>query len=349
MTTSPGDGARIPGEEYQHNQGRTPLERGAEDSIAPGAIIGLSSPKLVGELRRWVANTPFHNVELTFRDPFAKENGPYLTVATSPAQRRLTSRASRLGSVLWLALARTTDPLKPVEDLPQPSLSSAVQASVLLGERRVACTRRWLGDLWAIEAHLSAELLPPPLGATGTTVTVAARGIELADVRLEPVSDLEPFLTAAMQRPGLASGLPGSRASDGPASFDAIQSLVLARVNLSPPTARYTELHRSMMELHELWASAHRAQMHFSGQDPAAAAQALMTLTEQMGTLAKSVPWWQEAGADAVSECVRSSVFSSDVRSLPAQQLWIDGAMNAAATKRWLDAWQEWYVLRPHW
>lgn len=312
----------------------------------------MGSPKLVGELRRRAANTPFHNVELTFRDPLATANGPYLTVATSPTNRHLTSRtsrASRLESVLWLALARLTDPVnQPAPDLPQPSLSPVVQASVLLGEHRVACTRRWLGDLWAIEAYLSAELLPPPLGATGTTVTVAARGIELTDVCLEPISDMEPFFTAAMQRPGLAFGPHGSRAPDGPASFEAIQSLVLACVNSSPPTARYAELHHSMMELHQLFPSAHSAQMHFSGQDPAAAAQALMTMTKQMGTLAKSVPWWQEAGADAVSECVRSSVFSSDVQSLPAQQLWRDGAMDSTATQLWADAWQEWYVLRPH-
>lgn len=346
MDMSSGDEARTPAENL-HLSGGMPREPASADPLFPAGILGLRSPQLPGELRSALADTPPHRVEIDFRDPLDAADDRFLTIAARPAQRRRSSRASTLEAALWLTRARLADPGKVVAaGVPAPALSAVEHASVLVEERRVACALRRLGDLWAIEVHLSAEVMLPWPGATGTAVTVVARGIDLGDVSLTAVTDLEPFVTAPTHGPGLPGSPRHFAAAFEPVTYGAIQALVLAHLREGPDTARFSDVHSWMLELHALWAAAHRAQMHFAGQEPEAAAQALTTLTNHMRALAVAAPWWLEAGAEAIAESIRYSVFASDVPSLPAQEQWRLGVSDSTTTRRWLHAWQQWYSLR---
>lgn len=349
MDTTPDHKARTPGPGRPLPQ-EDGSEPGGSHQAVRGPVIGLTSPRLVGQMRRARPVAPFHTTALEFSDPPAARSHRFLTVTTRPARRGPGSRSSRLETALWLARERLTAPADTTAgDQPAPVLSAVEHASVQVEGRPVACVLRRLGDLWAAEVHLSAEVLLPWPGAAGTTVTVVARGITVDEVRLDPVEDLEPFHAAAKERQGIRlSQQRRSSIPPEPVSFSSIQSLILAGLEDAPNPGRYAEVRNWMLDLHELWTAAHRAQMRFAGLEPAPAAQALDALMNHMRTLANAVPWWQEAGAEAVSESVRCGVFGSEVPSRPAQDQWARGITDAAAAKHWLQSWQQWYDRRPH-
>lgn len=350
MDTTPDHEARTPSAHRPLSPEGVSPEPGGSHEAARGAVIGLTSPKLVGQMRRARPSAPFHTTDLEFSDPSTPQSRRFLTVTTRPALRSRGSRAGRLETALWLARERLTDPGDTkAGDLPVPVLSAVEQASVRIEGRPAACVLRRLGDLWAIEAHLSAEVLLPWPGAAATTVTVVARGITLDEVRLDPVEDLEAFHATAEERQRIRLS-PQRRSSvpPEPVSFSSIQTLIVAGLEDAPNPGQYAEVRNWMLDLYELWTAAHRAQMRFAGLEPATAAQALDTLMNHMKTLANAVPWWPVAGVDAVSESVRYGVFGSEVPSLPAQEQWARGITDVAAAKHWLQSWQRWYDRRPH-
>lgn len=302
-------------------------------------------------------------VVLDFGDP-RDPAGPFVSVTSRPADRRWRPpRGALLEAALLSFNARLSDPggftadpggfaVGPSEFTsgpgvfdPAPPLSPVEHALIHVEERRVGCVTRRQGTSFAAYAFLSAEVLPPGPGSSGTLVSVAGRGIAVSDLRLAAVPDLDLLAAAALEQIGQRGDMSEFAAGTGPIRFGAIQELLQVSLGI-PGSARHAEVRPWMMELRTRWAEAHRAQMHFSGQDPEAAAQALLALLDQMQALSTVVPWWREAGAVALAESVRHAVFASDVPSRPAQDLWRLGVTSPGIEARWLHAWQRWYSQR---
>lgn len=351
MDKPPGDDSPTPAEVPEQHDGEMPLEPIWSDPMVPFAVLGLSAPRLAGRLHRIVAGTLFHDVELDFGEGDGLTAGRFITVTSRPShRRRALSRADHLAAALRLTRARLSETAGTAAGGPtEAALSDVEHSFVMVDGRRVACLLRRLGDLWAIEAYLSAEVLSPGPGSPSTAVTLVARGIDLSDVQLAPVSDLASFREAAGGAGVHTQDRVEPPRSKGPepAPFESIGALVLASLDPAPDVADPAEVHAWMLGLHRLWTPAHRAQMHFAGQNPAAAAGALTSMVDHMRTLSGSVPWWQEAGTDAVAESVRHSVFSSEVPSQAAQDHWTWGIRNPADAERWLQAWDWWFSQRP--
>lgn len=321
-----------------------PPEPEWSDPLAALAVLGLSEPRLSGRMVRSRFGTSM-DVTLEFGDAVDSSALPFVMVRTCPSVRRAGSRAARLDLALLTGqrrLRRLPEHPAPPEDI-RPS-SPVQHRTLLVAGIPVPGIYRSLEGLWAFEAHLSAQVLPPGPNSPGTLVTVVARGVDPAQVQLDPVNDLEPFRAAAHRARTTASGLKPASAAD--ASYKALEELVLAALRGGPDPDRYDELSEWMIELRGFWSAAHRAQMHFAGQDAAAAAAALNRLTEQMRTLSREVRWWDDDGSDAVAESIRYTVFGSPVASRAAQEQWERGIADPTARERWLQAWHHWHSLR---
>lgn len=316
-----------------------------EDPLAVPPVLGLAVPKLPGRVRQVLGNVHSHYVVLDFGDP-RNPAGPFLSVTSRPADRRRTPvRGVLLEAALLSFAARLSESSTPGADPHEAGLSPLEHATILVEETRAACVVRRQGDAFAAHVYLSAEVLPPGPGFPGTFATIVARGVELSEIRLTVVSDLSSFAALTLEHAEQEDAPPGFAQACASIRFGAIERLILTSLE-NPDPAGYAEVRRWMMELRTRWTEAHRSQMHFTGQDAPAAAQALMALLDQMKALSSAVPWWQEAGTEAVAESIRHAVFASDVPSRAAQDLWCCGIADPAAEARWLQAWQRWYSHR---
>jgi hypothetical protein len=63
-----------------------------------------------------------------------------------------------------------------------------------------------------------------------------------------------------------------------------------------------------------------------------------------MRELAMSVQWWSDAGAAAIAESIRYTVFDSEVASRPAQLLWRKAIDERGARADWLKEWERWHA-----
>jgi hypothetical protein len=84
--------------------------------------------------------------------------------------------------------------------------------------------------------------------------------------------------------------------------------------------------------------------MHYGNQPLAEASRSITMLVSQMRELAMSVQWWGDAGAAAIAESIRYTVFDSEVASRPAQLLWRTAIDERGARADWLKEWERWHA-----
>ena len=86
--------------------------------------------------------------------------------------------------------------------------------------------------------------------------------------------------------------------------------------------------------------------MRYGNQSLAEAHWSIMRLVSQMRELSMSVQWWGDAGAAAIAESIRYTVFDSEVASRPAQLLWRRAIGDRGARADWLRVWERWHTGR---
>src|SRR5580704_4556713 len=157
----------------------------------PGfGVFGLAEPKLrpaaLAETSQ--VNGEWDSISLAYGD-WEGADAPRVTVTT--AARRASESAREAEAELLWALAQERNRIAAHADIDEddpdepPEYSRTEQS---LGAERVAGLLGRQGNVWAarVEAH-------------GRIVTIVGRGLEPASVRLEPVTDLAPYLQGRNQ------------------------------------------------------------------------------------------------------------------------------------------------------
>jgi hypothetical protein len=218
---------------------------------------------------------------------------------------------------------------------------------VVAGAPRPATVQRAGSRFWA--ARCSYE---------DCTVTVVARDVDFASVRLEPVADPEPFLRARRDR---LAALRASAAPPEPAPADVAnphRALVDAVLHDSVYIGRRSRedlppRRREMRVTTGLWQAATVAQMRLADQPQHEANAAVTSIVNQLSRLQEEADWFtaqERLREGAIAETLMYGTgLREAVPSQPAQEAWRrlwDRRPHPERTlvdrRAWLDAWDRW-------
>jgi hypothetical protein len=220
-------------------------------------------------------------------------------------------------------------------------------------------TARWArirheASLWSAEVWLPIE--DRPVGARPRDRAVAlvvSRGVPVPDVALRLENDLQPLWDDgdAWSRRLISESTTAREAEPLPARDDltGLEELIGSAVAggaVGPHRERPLAPRKSRHNLRREWEAALATQIRYGNQAPAEASRSIMMLVSQLRELSTSVRWWDDAGAAAIAESIRYTVFDSEVPSRPAQLLWRTAVDERGARAEWLKEWERWHVER---
>ncbi|KJS53419.1 hypothetical protein VM98_25375 [Streptomyces rubellomurinus subsp. indigoferus] len=260
------------------------------------------------------------------------------------------------------------------------------------GPGRVRALREWItvdGEPRSVELHEDRPVLWPGdpgedgagpvwagrLRVGGQTVTVCGRGVAPGGVELGGIRDFERHLRG---RTELLRDLASRRARHVPVEerelppvigLEAHRALVAqsvaetAAIEAQVRAGRTPRLPRHLRgEVGAVrWEAAVRQQMRLATESREEAVAAVTAMVDHLNRLSQQTHWLigTAAGAAAVEEVVRYTVFASEVASLPAQraweQLWRERPAGGGAREweeqrlaeqLWLAAWEQWLAAR---
>jgi len=314
-------------------------------------VVALARPDL-GQGRLLCARSDLHShsVTLGYGDE-AAQDGPLVTVTThvlprtpwtdvaTPTQQALTGERDRLFHQAGI-------------DEPEPADAHTENRRMPLEDIGLVARIRHEGSLWAAEVRLSIE--DRPVGTHPRDLAfaiVVSRGVPVQALALRLEHDLRPLWDArdARVRLNTQRSAEDTKPEPLPATKDlsGLEELIGSAV-ASRPIGQNRERplapRRSLRDLRREWEIALQTQMHYGNQPLAEASRSIMMLVSQMRELSMSVQWWGEAGAAAIAESIRYTVFDSEVASRPAQLLWRTAIDEPGARADWLREWDRWHA-----
>jgi len=314
-------------------------------------VVALARPDLGhGRLMSARSNLYSHSVSLAYGDEAAPD-GPFVTVTTHVWPRTSWTDAA---TPTQQALAGERDRLfhQAGIDEPEPADAHAENRRMPLEDIGLVARVRHEGSVWAAEVRLSIE--DRPVGThprDRAFAIVVSRGVPVQAVALRLEHDLRPFWDArdAWVRRTTRRSAADTEPGPLPATKDltALEELIGSAVASRPighNRERQLAPRRPLRDLRREWDVALQTQMHYGNQPPAEASRSIMMLVSQMRELSMSVQWWGEAGAAAIAESIRYTVFDSEVASRPAQLLWRTAIDEPGARADWLREWDRWHA-----
>ncbi|QMU72006.1 hypothetical protein [Streptacidiphilus sp. P02-A3a] len=211
------------------------------------------------------------------------------------------------------------------------------------------------GPLWAARLSLGGTAAGDAAGAAAgaavadavaaaaghpgepVVVTVIGRGIAPERVGLRTAVELEPYALGRQRELDAVRSRRGRPVSVRDRELPPVQGLEAHRQLVERSVRQSLQLEadlragrkpRSPRGDHavagELWERTVRQQMRLAGEDRATANEAVTALVNQVVLLAERADWFPgtAAGAAAVEECIRYTVFDSEVPSVAAQRAW---------------------------
>jgi hypothetical protein len=321
------------------------------DSLAEPPVLGLAAPGLGdGRLLRNRSNAHSQLVTLGFGDE-TSASGPFVSVTTLSVPRM---PAPLVVAPARDALAAERDRMfyRASVDEPDPVDAQTTSGRLRVEGQFVTVRVRREGSLWAAQARVPAHLVPLGLGLHRHITTVVSRGVPLPSIDLNLVADLRPFWAArdAWLR---ARRQAGSRPSEPPswptraAGLSALKGLINSALGGHPPRPQQRRGPRHpVAELRREWVAALHTQMHYARQSREEASRAIAAMVSQLRELSLRVRWWDDAGADAIAESIRYTVFDSVVPSQRAQLLWTWAMGDPSRHAAWLAEWERWNAQR---
>lgn len=339
---SEGDGVQRAGE---GSNGRRDVRRElAEEDLRALAgrsfpVYAPTEPRSDAALPGWQqVNGVLVEVALAHGSWLAAE-GPYVAVRTTTAAAADQGGAESLREVVedereWLFSHAGVDE----QAGPGPVAESELWMDV--DGVPVRALLRAEGPLWAARLSLGGDGGPVgPGGRAGVpvVVTVTGRGIAPERVGLRTVVQLEPYalgrqreLDALRARRGQPThvrdrelppvqGLEAHRQLVDRSVRDALRLEADLSAGRRPRSAR-----GDRADAGELWERTVRQQMRLAGEDRETADEAVTALVNQLVLLAQQTDWFPGTAAAeaAVEECVRYTVFDSEVPSVAVQRAW---------------------------
>jgi hypothetical protein len=319
--------------------------------LARVPVVALARPDLgQGRLLSARSDLRSHSVSLAYGDE-AAQDGPLVTVTThvwarmswtdvaSPTQQALAGERDRLFHQTGI-------------DEPEPADAHTEKLRVPFEDIGLEARIRHEGSVWAAEARLSIQDRPAGTQPRDRAFAiVVSRGVPVQALALRLEHDLQPFWDARDAWVRLKSQRSAEDTEPGPLPAtkdlrgleDLIGSAVAGRP-IGQNRERPLAPRRSLRDLRREWEVALQAQMHYGNQPLAEASRSIMMLVSQMRELSMSVQWWGEAGAAAIAESIRYTVFDSEVASRPAQLLWRQAIDERGARADWLREWERWHA-----
>ena len=314
-------------------------------------VVALAKPDLGhGRLLSARSDLHSHSVSLAYGDEAAPD-GPFVTVTTYVWPRTsLTSVATPTQK----ALAGERDRLfhQTGIDEPEPAAARTENRRMPLEDIGHTARIRHEGSLWSAEVRLSIEDRPAGTQPRDRAFAiVVSRGVPVQALALRLEHDLQPLWKArdAWVRLKTQRSAADTEPEPLPATKDlrGLEELIGSAV-VSRPIGQNRERplapRRPPRDLRREWEVALRTQMHYGNQPLAEASRSIMMLVSQMRELSMSVQWWGEAGAAAIAESIRYTVFDSEVGSRPAQLLWRQAIDDRGARADWLREWDRWHA-----
>jgi hypothetical protein len=314
-------------------------------------VVALAKPDLgQGRLLSARSDPQSHSVSLAYGDETAQD-GPFVTVTTHVwARMPLTYVATPTQK----ALAGERDRLFHQTGIDEPEPPAAHTENLRMPFQDIGLTARIRheGSLWSAEVGLSIEDRPAGTRPRDRAFAiVVSRGVPVRALALRLEDDLQPFWDArdTWVRLKIQRSAKDAEPEPLPATKDLrgleelIASAVAARP-IGPDRERPLAPRRSLRDLRREWEVALQTQMHYGNQPLAEASWSIMMLVSQMRELSMSVQWWGDAGAAAIAESIRYTVFDSEVASGPAQLLWRKAINERGARADWLKEWERWHT-----
>jgi hypothetical protein len=332
-------------------RGQSSLEqlRGATLSRLP--VVALARPNLgQGRLLAAWSDSQSHSVSLAYGDE-ESQDGPFVSVTTHVWARTLLTGGA---TPTQTALAGERDRLfqQTGIDEPEPAAVHTANIGIPLDTADLRARVRHEESLWAAEVWLPIQ--DRPTGARPRDrafAIVVARGVPVSALALRLEDDLQPLWTArdAWARRKAQRPTHDVEAAPWPAVTDlrAIEALIDSAVTgrpIGPNRERPLTPRRPVHELRREWEAALQAQIRFGNQPLAEASRSITMLVSQIRELSTSVQWWGQAGAAAIAESIRYTVFDSEVASRPAQLLWRKAVDEHSARADWLKEWERWHA-----
>jgi hypothetical protein len=316
-------------------------------------VVALAKPDLgQGRLLAARADPQRHSVSLAYGDE-ESQHGPFVTVTTHVWARTFSTGGE---TPTQSALAAERDRLfhQTGIDEPEPADAHTENLRMPLDTADLRARIRHEDALWAAEVFLPIEDRP-----TGTRprdrafAIVVSRGVPIQALALRLEDDLQPLWNArdTWARLKIQRSADGSEVEPLPATEDlrALEELIdsaVARRPIGPNRERPLTPRRSLHDVRREWEMALQAQIRFGNQPPAEANRSITMLVSQIRELATSVQWWEDAGAAAIEESIRYTVFDSEVASRPAQLLWRKAIDELGARAEWLNEWERWHASK---
>jgi hypothetical protein len=330
---------------------QTSFEQLRSATLSRVPVVALAAPH-IGQGRLLAARSApqRHSVTLAYGDE-AAQDGPFVTVTTHIwAQTWLTHGVTPTQQ----ALAGERDRLFHQSGIDEPEPADSHAENLLISLENIDRRARVRHEecLWSAEVWLPIE--DRPVGARPRDrafAIVVSRGVPVHALALRLENDLQPFWDAhdAADRLKISRSAADTEVEELPAANDLtgleelIGSAVAGQPN-GPNRERPLAPRRSRHDLRREWAAALQAQIRYGNEPPAEANRSITMLVSQLRELSTSVRWWGDAGAAAIAESIRFTVFDSDVASRPAQLLWRKAIDERGARAAWLKEWERWHA-----
>jgi len=327
------------------------LEQVRRATLSRVPVVALAQPDLgQGRLLSARSDPRNHSVSLAYGDE-AAQDGPFVTVTTHVwARTPLTYGATPTQR----ALAGERDRLFHQTGIDEPEPADAHTENLRMPFEDVGLTARVRheGSVWSAEVWLSIEDRPAGSHPRDRAFAiVVSRGVPVQALALRLEHDLQPLWNArdTWVRLTAQRSAEDTEPEPLPATKDlrGLEELIGSAV-VGRPIGRNRERplapRRSLHDLRREWEVALQTQLHYGNQPLAEASRSIMMLVSQMRELAMSVQWWGDAGAAAIAESIRYTVFDSEVASRPAQLLWRKAIDERGARADWLKEWERWHA-----
>jgi hypothetical protein len=316
-------------------------------------VVALAQPDL-GQGRLLVARTDpqRHSVCLAYGNE-AAQDGPFVTVTTHVWAQTM---ATFVAPPTQQALASERDRLfhRAGIDEAEPVGAQTRNRRVPFDDTSLQARVRHEDSLWSAEVWLPIDARPAGARPRDRAFAIiVSRGVPGEAVALRLEDDLEPLWNArdTSDRLRIRRSAGNTGADPLPAATDlkGLEELIDSAVAGRPVGAgpeRPLAPRRSRHDLRREWEAALQAQIRYGNQAPAEANRSITMLVSQICELSTSVQWWGDAGPAAIAECIRYTVFDSEVASRPAQLVWRKAVDQRGARAEWLKEWERWHAER---
>lgn len=314
-------------------------------------VVALAQPDLgQGRLLSAQSDLRSHSVSLAYGDE-AAQNGPFVTVTTHVWAR---GSLTHVATPAKKALAGERDRLfhQTGIDEPEPADARTENLRMPFEDIGLVARIRHEGSLWSAEVRLSIEDRPAGTQPRDHAFAIiVSRGVPVQALALRLEHDLRSLWNArdAWVRLETQRLAQDTEPEPLPATTDlsGLEELIGSAVADAPigqNRDRPLAPRRSLRDLRREWEVALQTQMHYGHQPLAEASRSIMMLVSQMRELSMSVQWWGDAGAVAIAESIRYTIFDSEVASRPAQLLWRTAIDDRGARADWLREWDRWHA-----